>query len=119
MKRSSLLIAPVIASALLFAAGSNEQKVAPSVTEVDLANAQPGGKPACTAAIVGHQWPDEAADPQFAAALAPYGYPMVCTRMGSTQVWRSVTIRTEQPKKIDKPARTVAPAPSTSTAPKL
>jgi len=105
MKRPALLFLPLLASALLIAAGPDEQKVAPSVTDVDLATAQPGGKPACTAAMVGHQWPDEAADPQFAAALAPYGYPMICTRMGSTQVWRSLTVRADQPKKIDKPAQ--------------
>jgi hypothetical protein len=110
MKRSGILFLPFIASALLFAAGTDEPKVAPAVTDVDLANTQPAGKPACTAAVVGHQWPDEAADPQFAAALAPYGYPMVCTHTGSTYVWRSVNPRKEQPKKSDKPALPVAPA---------
>ena len=105
MKRPCRLLLPLIASALLFAAGPDEPKVAPSAAEVDLATDKPGGKPACTTAIVGHQWPDEATDPIFAAALAPYGYPMVCTRLGSTHVWRSVTVRVEQPKKIDKPAQ--------------
>jgi hypothetical protein len=108
MKRPALLFLPFIASALLFAAGPNEPKVAP---EVDLATAQPGSKPACTAAIAGHQWPDEAADPHFAAALAPYGYPMVCTHSGTTYIWRSATLRAEQPKKVDKPAVT-APKPT-------
>src|SRR5258708_18911923 len=117
MKRPCRLLLPLIASALLFAAEPDEPKVAPSAAEVDIATAQRGGKRACTTAIVGHQWPDEATDPIFAAALAPYGYPMVCTRVGSTHVWRSVTARAEQPKKIDKPARTVAPAPSSATAP--
>jgi len=101
MTRPALLFLPFIASALLFAAGPNEPKLAP---EVDLATAQPGSKPACTAAIAGHQWPDEAADPHFAAALAPYGYPMVCTHSGATYIWRSAMLRSEQPKKVDKPA---------------
>ena len=118
MKRPCRLFLPLLASALLFAAGPDEPKVSPSAAEVDIATAQPGGKPACTTAIVGHQWPDEATDPLFAAALAPYGYPMVCTRVGSTHVWRSVAARGEQPKKIDKPARIVPPAPPRAAAPK-
>jgi len=55
--------------------------------------AQPEGKPPCTEAIVGHQWPEEAADPIFAAALAPYGYPMLCTHTQSGYVWRSLRAR--------------------------
>src|SRR5258708_33548688 len=90
MKRPCRLLLPLIASALLSAAGPDEPKVAPSAAEADIATAQPGGKPACTTAIVGHQWPDEPTDPIFAAALAPYGHPTVCTRAGSTHVWRSV-----------------------------
>jgi len=117
MKRPAILFLPFIASALLFAAGPDEPKV-PAVTQVDLGTAQPEVKPACTAAIVGHQWPDEAADPHFAAALAPYGYPMVCTHSGATYIWRSVTRRSEQSKKVDKPALTAAPATPKSTASK-
>jgi hypothetical protein len=109
MKQTAYLFLPLIASALL-CAGADEPKLAPVVAEVDVAAAQPAGKPACTAAIEGHQWPDEATDPIFAAALAPYGYPMVCKHTGSTYVWRSVNPRVEQPKKSDKPAPTVAPA---------
>jgi hypothetical protein len=71
--RSAHLFLPLLASALLL-----------------------GRRPA---SIVGQQWPDEAADPNFARALAPYGYPMACTRAGSTHVWRSV--------KIDKPKKTL------------
>ena len=112
MKRPCRLLLPLIASALLFAAGPDEPKLTPSVTEVDLATDKPGGKPACTTAIVGHQWPDEATDPIFAAALAPYGYPMVCTRTGSAYVWRSVT------KKSDKPARAAGPVSPRPATPK-
>jgi len=114
--RPAPLFLPFIASALLFAAGPDEPKAA-AAAQVDLGTAQPEVKPACTASIVGHQWPDEAADPHFAAALASYGYPMICTHSGSTYIWRSVTLRAEQPKKADKPAVTVAPTPK-STAPK-
>jgi hypothetical protein len=93
MMRPVHLFLPLMASAL-WAAGSDETN----------ATAQPEGKPACTSAIMGQQWPpEETTDPIFAAALAPYGYPMVCTRTGSTYVWRS--------KKSDTPARAVAPAP--------
>jgi len=101
MKRPALLFLPFIASALLFAASPDEPKAAPATSEVALATAQPESKPACTAALVDHQWPDEAADPHFAAALAPYGYPMVCTRTKSAYVWRSVAARIEQHKKSD------------------
>jgi len=110
MKRPALLFLPFIASALLFAAGPDEPKVPPAVAQVDLGTAQPEVKPACTASIVGHQWPDEAADPNFAAALASYGYPMICTHSGATYIWRSVTLRSEQPKKVDKPP---TPKPTT------
>jgi hypothetical protein len=96
MKPRGHLFLPLLASALLFAAAPDEPKVAP-------ATAQPESKPACTAALVNHQWPDEATDPNFAAALAPYGYPMVCTRTKSAYVWRSVAVRVEQPKKSDRP----------------
>ena len=110
MKQPAYLLLPLVASALLWAAGPDQPKTAPVVTEVDVATSQPAGKPTCTAAIEGHQWPDEATDPIFAAALAPYGYPMVCRHTGSTYTWRSVTPRSEQPKKSDKPAPIVAPA---------
>ncbi len=100
ISRAVHLFLPLLASALLSAAGPDEPKAAPANAEVDLATAQPGRKPACTAAIVGQQWPDEAADPHFAAVLAPYGYPMACTHAGSTYVWRSVAKKIDKPKKV-------------------
>jgi len=115
MKRPAHLLLPLIASALLWAA--DEPKVIPAGAEVELATGQPAGKPACTAAIEGNQWPEEAADPVFAAALAPYGYPMVCMRTGVAYGWRSVKSRPEQPRKSDKPARTVAPVLHKAAAP--
>jgi hypothetical protein len=116
MKQRVHLLLPLIASALLWAA--DEPKVIPAGAEVELATSQPAGKPSCTAAIEGNQWPEEAADPVFAAALAPYGYPMICTHSGSAYVWRSMKLRPEQPKKSDKPVLTVAPILHQASAPK-
>ncbi len=116
MKRPAHLFLPLIASALLCAA--DEPKGIPAGADVEFATGQPGGKPACTAAIEGDQWPEEAGDPVFAAALAPYGYPMVCTRTGSVYGWRSVKVRPEQPTKSDKPARPAAPVLHQAPAPK-
>jgi hypothetical protein len=118
MKQAAHLFLLLIASGLLWAAGPNEPKVAPGSAEVNLGTAQPGGKPDCTAAIIGHQWPDEASDPPFAAALAPYGYPMVCTRTGSTYFWRSVTSRGEPAKKVNKSAPAAIPVSSRPALPK-
>ena len=60
------------------------------------------GKPACNAEMAGHQWPEEAADPVFAAALAPYGYPMLCTHTVSGYSWRSINAHNEPSKRGNK-----------------
>ena len=91
---SAILLSIVFA--ISCAAGATADEPAPE---------KPQGKPACTAAIVGEQWPEEAADPVFAAALAPYGYPMRCTHTASGYVWQSLRARSEQPKKGDKPVQ--------------
>ena len=136
MQRTGTLFLTLIASALLSAASAQPEKSAAEKSAAEKSSpeksspekssndapapaAQPEGKPACTAANAGQQWPEEAYDPVFAAALAPYGYPMLCTHTASGYAWRSVRVPyTEQPKKSDKAVRTNPPASSKRIAAK-
>jgi hypothetical protein len=57
-------------------------------------------RPACNSQNAGRFWPEEANDnPKFAAALMPYGYPLVCTLRDGKYDWRSFTVSVKQLRK--------------------
>jgi len=59
--------------------------------------AETPAKPACTKDNAGSLWPEEANDnPEFAAALKPYGYPEICTFAKRKYSWKSATVSLEQ-----------------------
>lgn len=80
-----------------------------------LAAADAPAKPACSASLAGRYWPEEAnGNRSFAAALAPYGFPEICTHVRGRWLWRSHTVslgqlRIEADRKR-KPARKQASA---------
>ena len=112
MKLPGSLPSLLITAALSCAAGFAQDKV----LDESRSTAQPESRPACTAAMLGQLWPEEALDPQFAAALAPYGYPMICTRNGSSYTWQSPTVHVNQLKKNEVRKQIATPA-STRHAP--
>jgi hypothetical protein len=63
-------------------------------------------RPLCTAEKAGRFWPEEANDnPKFAAALMPYGYPLVCSARDGKYEWRSLTVSFDQLRKDGKPQK--------------
>jgi len=94
MKQRENLFVLGVTLALLWIATYDEPKESPAAVLAGAAPVQPEERPACTAAIVGHQWPEKISGPN--------GYPMVCAHVGASFVWRPLAARVEQHKKVDK-----------------